>query len=162
REPAPDAGGPQRAVDLYGRALRGRRSRAPPRRRARCGRPRPAARALAGAGSRSSRRSRTGCAEGPGVDAARGPRRPARRGARTDALRDAERRPRVSGRALVAERGRSRIVKTRARPPEPDELEPIECASIDAIRALQLERLRWTLTHAYDNVPRYRERFDVA
>jgi phenylacetate-CoA ligase len=53
-------------------------------------------------------------------------------------------------------------VKTRARPPEPHELEPIERASIDEIRALQLERLRWTLAHAYDNVPRYRERFDAA
>jgi phenylacetate-CoA ligase len=53
-------------------------------------------------------------------------------------------------------------VKTRARPPGRDELEPIERASTDEIRALQLERLRWTLAHAYDNVPRYRERFDAA
>src|SRR5262249_15643623 len=57
---------------------------------------------------------------------------------------------------------RGRIVKTRARPAERHELEPIERASIDEIRALQLERLRWTLAHAYDNVPRYRERFDAA
>ena len=53
-------------------------------------------------------------------------------------------------------------MKTRARPPGRDELEPIERASTDEIRGLQLERLRWTLAHAYDNVPRYRERFDAA
>jgi phenylacetate-CoA ligase len=54
------------------------------------------------------------------------------------------------------------MVKTRARPPERHELEPIERASIDEIRALQLERLRGTLARVYDNVPRYRERFDAA
>jgi phenylacetate-CoA ligase len=52
--------------------------------------------------------------------------------------------------------------KTRARPPQRSELEPIERASIDEIRALQLERMRWTLSHAYENVPRYREKFDTA
>src|SRR5882724_500394 len=52
--------------------------------------------------------------------------------------------------------------KERARPPEPSELEPIERASIDEIRSLQLERLCWTLAHAYENVPRYREKFDAA
>ena len=41
-------------------------------------------------------------------------------------------------------------------------LEPIETASADALRALQLERLRWTLQHAYDNVPHYRRKFDAA
>ncbi|MEM1388117.1 MAG: phenylacetate--CoA ligase PaaK [Pseudomonadota bacterium] len=41
-------------------------------------------------------------------------------------------------------------------------LEPIEIASIDEIRALQLERLRWSLRHAYDNVPFYRAQFDAA
>src|SRR6202000_759041 len=44
----------------------------------------------------------------------------------------------------------------------PGELEPIETASIDELRALQLERLRWSLRHAYDNVPYYRQMFDVA
>lgn len=44
----------------------------------------------------------------------------------------------------------------------PDELEPIETASVDELRALQLERLRWTLRHAYENVPYYRKVFDVA
>lgn len=41
-------------------------------------------------------------------------------------------------------------------------LDPIEIASIDEIRALQLERLKWSLRHAYDNVPMYRARFDEA
>src|ERR1700730_673452 len=44
----------------------------------------------------------------------------------------------------------------------PGELEPIETASVDELRALQLERLRWSLRHAYDNVPYYREAFDAA
>ena len=41
-------------------------------------------------------------------------------------------------------------------------LEPIERASRDELRALQLERLRWSLDHAYRNVPRYREKFQAA
>ena len=32
-------------------------------------------------------------------------------------------------------------------------LDPIETASRDAIRALQLERLKRSLAHAYENVP---------
>ena len=44
----------------------------------------------------------------------------------------------------------------------PGELEPIETASVDELRALQLERLRWSLKHAYENVPYYRKMFDVA
>jgi phenylacetate-CoA ligase len=40
--------------------------------------------------------------------------------------------------------------------------EPIEKASIDELRALQLDRLRWSLKHAYDNVPHYRRSFDAA
>ncbi|MFL6272936.1 MAG: phenylacetate--CoA ligase PaaK, partial [Actinomycetes bacterium] len=39
---------------------------------------------------------------------------------------------------------------------------PIETASRDEITTLQLQRLRWTLRHAYDNVPFYRRRFDEA
>ena len=39
-------------------------------------------------------------------------------------------------------------------------LEPIETASVDALRALQLERLRWSLSHAYENVAHYRRRFE--
>jgi phenylacetate-CoA ligase len=44
----------------------------------------------------------------------------------------------------------------------PGELEPIETASVDELRSLQLERLRWSLRHAYENVPYYRKMFDVA
>ena len=44
--------------------------------------------------------------------------------------------------------------------PAPGELEPIETASRDEIPALQLQRLRWSLQHAYDNVPHYRKAFD--
>ena len=40
-------------------------------------------------------------------------------------------------------------------------LDPIETASRDELRALQLERLRWSLRHAYDNVPHYRTAFDA-
>lgn len=50
----------------------------------------------------------------------------------------------------------------RARPPEKHELDPIEIASRDEIEALQLERLKWSLAHAYENVPHYRETFDQA
>ena len=40
-------------------------------------------------------------------------------------------------------------------------LEPIETASRDEIAALQTERLRRTLAHAYANVPAYRAKFDA-
>ena len=49
-----------------------------------------------------------------------------------------------------------------ARPPRPDELDPIETASRDEITALQLTRMRSTLERAYDNVPHYKRRFDDA
>ncbi|MBL8391004.1 MAG: phenylacetate--CoA ligase [Candidatus Accumulibacter sp.] len=39
--------------------------------------------------------------------------------------------------------------------------EPIETASRDEISALQLERLRWSLRHAYDHVEHYRRKFDA-
>ncbi len=42
------------------------------------------------------------------------------------------------------------------------QLEPIEKASLDELRALQLERLRWSLAHAYNNVPFYKKAFDDA
>lgn len=45
--------------------------------------------------------------------------------------------------------------------PKPSDLDPIEIASIDEIRALQLKRMRASLRHAYDNVPMYREKFDA-
>ena len=47
-----------------------------------------------------------------------------------------------------------------AKTPRPHELEPIERASRDELRALQLSRMRWSLQHAYDNVPHYRRAFD--
>jgi phenylacetate-CoA ligase len=46
--------------------------------------------------------------------------------------------------------------------PDPTVLEPIERASIDELRSLQLERMRWSLRHAYEHVPRYRRSFDEA
>ncbi|MCV6615178.1 MAG: phenylacetate--CoA ligase [Cellvibrionaceae bacterium] len=41
-----------------------------------------------------------------------------------------------------------------------DELESIEKASIDELRALQLQRMKKSLTHAYENSPHYRKSFD--
>ncbi|WP_442592425.1 phenylacetate--CoA ligase PaaK [Parapusillimonas sp. JC17] len=38
----------------------------------------------------------------------------------------------------------------------------IEHASQDELKSLQLERLKWSLRHAYDNVPHYRKSFDAA
>jgi phenylacetate-CoA ligase len=46
------------------------------------------------------------------------------------------------------------------RTPRPEDLDPIERASVDELRALQLQRLQWSLRHAYDNVPQYRKMFD--
>lgn len=47
------------------------------------------------------------------------------------------------------------------RQPAPGDLAPIETANRDEIQALQLQRLRWTLQHAYDNVPHYQRAFDA-
>ena len=41
-------------------------------------------------------------------------------------------------------------------------LDPIEHASRDEIRALQLQRLKWALAHAYQNGPHYKKAFDDA
>ncbi len=46
--------------------------------------------------------------------------------------------------------------------PKPEDLDPIEIASRDEIQALQLERMQWSLRHAYENVPFYRKSFDAA
>jgi phenylacetate-CoA ligase len=46
--------------------------------------------------------------------------------------------------------------------PDPADLDPIETASRDELAALQLERLKWSLRHAYENVDHYRARFDDA
>jgi len=44
------------------------------------------------------------------------------------------------------------------RAPDRNTLDPIEIAGIDELRALQLERLRWSVAHAYRNVSPYREK----
>ncbi len=44
--------------------------------------------------------------------------------------------------------------------PAPGDLEAIEKASRDELQALQLQRLQWSLQHAYDNVPHYKRAFD--
>jgi phenylacetate-CoA ligase len=41
-------------------------------------------------------------------------------------------------------------------------LEPIEKASVDELRALQLKRLQATLMHAYQHAPVYRQKWDAA
>ncbi len=46
--------------------------------------------------------------------------------------------------------------------PSKSSLDPIEIASRDEIEALQLERLKWSLAHAYANVPHYTASFDAA
>ncbi len=46
--------------------------------------------------------------------------------------------------------------------PNRSDLDPIEVASIDEIRKLQLDRLKWSVRHAYENVPMYKQRFDEA
>jgi phenylacetate-CoA ligase len=48
------------------------------------------------------------------------------------------------------------------RTPDPGDLEEIERASRDELQALQLQRMKWSLRHAYDNVPHYRKSFDAA
>lgn len=46
--------------------------------------------------------------------------------------------------------------------PEPLKLDAIETASRDELMALQLQRLKWSIKHAYDNSPVYRRKFDEA
>jgi phenylacetate-CoA ligase len=46
--------------------------------------------------------------------------------------------------------------------PDPAQLDPAERMSVDELRAMQLERLRQTLRHVYENVPHYRRAFDAA
>ena len=43
----------------------------------------------------------------------------------------------------------------------PSELDPIETASRDEISALQLERLKWSVRHTYDNVEPYRRKCEA-
>ena len=46
--------------------------------------------------------------------------------------------------------------------PDRATLDAGETASRDELTALQLERMRWSLQHAYDRVPHYRQAFDAA
>jgi phenylacetate-CoA ligase len=46
--------------------------------------------------------------------------------------------------------------------PASAELDPAERMTAEQLRELQLDRLRWTLRHAYANVPFYRKKFDAA
>jgi phenylacetate-CoA ligase len=46
--------------------------------------------------------------------------------------------------------------------PDKSTLDAIEVASRDEIEALQSKRLKWSLAHAYDNVPHYKAAFDAA
>ncbi len=41
-------------------------------------------------------------------------------------------------------------------------LDPIETASRDELQTLQLQRLQWSLNHAYEHSPHYRKTFDAA
>ncbi|MEW1847152.1 phenylacetate--CoA ligase PaaK [Nonomuraea angiospora] len=47
-------------------------------------------------------------------------------------------------------------------PPAPEDLDPVERVSRDELMSIQLERLQRTLTHAYQHVPIYRQKFDQA
>ncbi|MGI9263034.1 MAG: phenylacetate--CoA ligase PaaK [Woeseiaceae bacterium] len=48
------------------------------------------------------------------------------------------------------------------RVPNPDELEPIEKASLDELRNLQFERMQWSIAHAYNNSAPYRAKCEAA
>ena len=45
--------------------------------------------------------------------------------------------------------------------PQRFELDPIEVAPVEVLRELQLHRLKWSLRHAYENVPHYARAFDA-
>src|SRR6266511_2536913 len=47
------------------------------------------------------------------------------------------------------------------REPRPEDLESIERASTDELRALQLQRLRWSIKHAHDHVVPFRRKCEV-
>ncbi|MFT5005657.1 MAG: phenylacetate-CoA ligase, partial [Paracoccaceae bacterium] len=46
--------------------------------------------------------------------------------------------------------------------PAKSTLDQIEIASRDEISALQIKRMKWSLSHAYQNVPHYKAAFDAA
>ena len=43
---------------------------------------------------------------------------------------------------------------------DPKTLDPIELASRDEITSLQLQRMKWSVRHAYNNVPFYKQKFE--
>ncbi|MEM7502798.1 MAG: phenylacetate--CoA ligase PaaK [Pseudomonadota bacterium] len=45
---------------------------------------------------------------------------------------------------------------------DPNSLEPVETCSVDELRALQLERLKWSVGHAFENVAAYRQKCEAA
>ena len=51
---------------------------------------------------------------------------------------------------------------SRMMPTDPGSPDAGERMRADELRSVQLERLRWTLNHAYANVPFYRSKFDAA
>ncbi|WP_169545647.1 phenylacetate--CoA ligase PaaK [Sneathiella aquimaris] len=51
---------------------------------------------------------------------------------------------------------------SRLTPPRKSDLDPIEIASRDEITDLQTTRLKWSVSHAYENVELFRKRFDQA
>jgi phenylacetate-CoA ligase len=54
------------------------------------------------------------------------------------------------------------ILKGADLTPRRETFDPIEIASRDEISALQLERMKWTIAHAYNNVAHYKQSFDQA
>jgi phenylacetate-CoA ligase len=54
------------------------------------------------------------------------------------------------------------MTKRLGEAPDAASLDPAERMSLDQMRALQRERLAWTLRHAYENVAHYRRAFDAA
>src|SRR5689334_14062585 len=69
--------------------------------------------------------------------------------------------PRAGRFKLTARAATTRSGKTLRPGCERALLDPIEIASRDEIAALQTKRLKWTLRHAYKNVPHYRKKFDA-
>lgn len=52
-------------------------------------------------------------------------------------------------------------MKSKLSAPRRETLDPIEIASRDELAALQLERLKWSLRHSYQNVEHYRKKCDA-
>ncbi|MFH8251850.1 phenylacetate--CoA ligase PaaK [Microbacterium sp. B2969] len=56
----------------------------------------------------------------------------------------------------------STMTANRARPADFESLDPAERLTRPEIETLQLERLRWSVRHAYENVPLYTRKLDAA